>query len=274
MTGSRAQEVRAEPGAPLLRVRSPVFRRGSRLLFRELSFDAVPGTLTAILGPNGAGKSTLLSLAAGLESPGAGQILFRGRPVSAIPRRELARSLAFLQQETALEFGFTVRELVAMGRSAHQNALGTLSASDDAAIAEVLAETGLTGLKDRDARLLSGGERRRVFLAQALVQEPQLLLLDEPTAFLDLRHQAQFQAIIDRRIGAGLAVVAVLHDPNLAAGAAQAVLLWYDGNSEVGAPEAMLSPSKLSRLYGTPVRALQDASGERMLTAAPPLTPV
>ncbi len=258
----------AAPQEPLLRVQSPVFRRGRRVLFSGLSLEVVPGTLTAVLGPNGAGKSTLLSLLAGLEIPESGQILLRGRPVSAIPRRELARAMAFLQQETALEFGFTVRELVALGRSPHQNALGTIGGSDERAIDRVIRETGLTGLENRDARLLSGGERRRVFLAQALVQEPQILLLDEPTAFLDLRHQALFQAIIARRIADGLAVIAVLHDPNQAVGASQVVLLSDDGSSGVGTPAEMLTPQRLTRLYGTPISTIEGTCGERLFVAA------
>ena len=243
----------------LLAVRALAFAREGRTLFEALSFDARPGEVTALIGPNGAGKSTLLSLLAGLDRPSAGTIHFEGVALDAWPRRALAQRLALLAQEAEVELPYTVRELVLMGRAPHQDALGRVRARDEEVLCHALDEVGLAHLAQRPIGALSGGERRRALLAQALAQSPRLLLLDEPTAFLDLRYQALFWEVVARRVAGGLAVIAVLHDPNLAAAwADQVVTLSGDGACQVGSAAQLLTREHLEALYGTRLRLTPD----------------
>ena len=250
--------------SPLLRVRRISFTRGERLLFDGLSFEACPAQVTAILGPNGAGKSTLLAVLSGLVRAQEGDILFDGRPVERWPRQDLARSLAMLQQEGANDVPFTVRELVMLGRSPHQDAFGRSTRQDEAVVDELLEETALTALAARPLHQLSGGERRRAYLAQALAQSPRLLLLDEPTAFLDLKFQARFWEIVSRRVARGLCVIAVLHDPNLAARwADQVVLMPGEGIAcQVGDSRELLRRDNLESLYGAGLNEARAEDGQ------------
>lgn len=250
---------------PLLQVRDLSFARGDRVLFSGLSFEAWPGQVTVLLGPNGVGKSTLCALISRLERPLGGSIAIGARPIDRFSRRALAREIAFLQQEGSDEVPYTVRELVMLGRAPHQGALGQATRRDDAEVSEVLAETSLTPLADRPLSKLSGGERRRAFLAQALAQAPRLLLLDEPTTFLDLGYQALFWEIVSRRVTAGLCVIAVLHDPNLAAQWADQVVLMsgHGGGCQVGSAHDLLTIDRLEALYGTRLHSAHDEAGAR-----------
>jgi iron complex transport system ATP-binding protein len=219
-----------------------------------LSFDVKPGKLLAILGPNGSGKSTLLRTVLGLLPPLEGDVLLFGQPAGAWDRRLLARRVAWVPQAFEGDGGFTGMELVLMGRSPHLGAWGLPSERDLALARSALDELGIGHLASRSTRALSGGERRLLLLARALAQEPALLLLDEPTAFLDLRHQVDVLQRVRVRVDAGLAAVAVLHDANLAASVADEVLLLRDGGVLGHGPvQEWLSAARLEALYGLPM---------------------
>jgi iron complex transport system ATP-binding protein len=217
----------------------------------EVSVAVAPGTLWAVLGPNGSGKSTLLRTVLGLLRPLAGEVRLFGALVAGWERRALARRVAWVPQAFDADAGFTGLELVLMGRAPHQGAWGLPGPKDFAVARAVLAELGIAHLAGRVVSRLSGGERRLLLVARALAQEPALLLLDEPTAFLDLQHQAQVLERLRARVGGGLAAMAVLHDPNLAAAFADQALLLRDGRVLGQGPSAeLLDAERLGRLYG------------------------
>ncbi len=237
-------------------------RRGERVVVDAASFSAEPGTITAILGPNGAGKSSLLLAIAGLL-PFEGRLILDGQDASRLSARERARLLALVLQDPPTDVPFTVAELVLMGRSPHLGRLA-LEGEDDRRIAlEAMRSVDVEALAERPIDQLSGGEKRRVFLARALAQEPRLLLLDEPTAFLDLGHQAQLLAHCRTLAARGLCIVTVLHDPNLAAAYADRVVLMQQGRIvEQGAPSQVLTAERLKALYGAPLLEWRGAEGE------------
>jgi iron complex transport system ATP-binding protein len=225
------------------------------------------GELVALLGTNGSGKTTLLRAFAGTLAPDAGAIRFAGRSVREWRRNELARRVAVLPQQLELPLGFRVSELVAMGRAPHARRLFASTADDDRAIARALTDADASDLADRPAEELSGGERQRLLVAMALAQEPDLLLLDEPTLHLDLAHQVSLLAAIRRlRDQRGLTVIAVLHDLNLAAAFAPRVAV-LDGGRVVadGAPGEVLSPDLVRRVFGVQVDEARTEDGRRHL---------
>jgi len=248
--------------AALLQLRGVSCRYGEREVLHAVDFEAEPGTLTAILGPNGAGKSTLLKAAGGLISF-SGEALLDGRPMAELPRREVARQVALVAQDPPADVPFTVLELVLMGRSPRLGRLALESEHDRALAQQAMVDAGVASLAERPIDQLSGGERRRVFLARALAQEPRLLLLDEPTAFLDLGHQAQVLEHARALAGRGLCVVAVLHDPNLAAAWADRVVLMRDGRVVAAGPSSeVLRAPALQALYGTGLVETSGPGGE------------
>ncbi len=231
----------------------------------EVSLAVAPGTLWAVLGPNGSGKSTLLRTVLGLLRPLAGEVSLFGTAPGRWERRALARRVAWVPQAFEGDAGFTGLELVLMGRAPHQGAWGLPGARDLAVARAVLAELGIAHLAGRVVSRLSGGERRLLLVARALAQEPDLLLLDEPTAFLDLQHQAQVLERVRHRVRGGLAAIAVLHDPNLAAGFADSVLLLRDGRVLGQGPAAeLLDAERLGRLYGLGLTEARTEGGHRL----------
>jgi len=238
---------------------------GSCPVLSGLSLAVAPGTLWAVLGPNGSGKSTLLRTVLGLLGPVAGGVHLFGTPVARWDRRALARRVAWVPQAFDADAGFTGLELVLMGRAPHQGAWGLPGARDLAVARAVLAELGIVHLSGRVVSRLSGGERRLLLVARALAQEPALLLLDEPTAFLDLQHQAQVLERVRARVRGGLAAMAVLHDPNLAAAFADQVLLLREGRVLGQGPSAeLLDAERLGRLYGLGLAEARTESGHRL----------
>jgi iron complex transport system ATP-binding protein len=186
-------------------------RRGGRTILHECTMRAAPGALTAVIGPNGSGKSTLLRVLAGLWSPQAGTVLLDGLPLGTLSRSAIARRIGFLPQDTRCDFAFTVEEMVVMGRHPHrggpdEHVRGRVAS--DAAI----ATCGLAHLRQRPVDRLSGGERHRVAIARCLASEPQILLLDEPTAHLDLQHALDIFALGRSLAESGHAVVIATHD--------------------------------------------------------------
>ncbi len=226
-----------------------------RQVLRDVSLEAAMGELVAIVGPNGAGKSTLLRLLSGALIPWSGSIEVLGRPLAKFDRRALARTVAVVAQENAIAFPFTVLEAVLMGRAPHLAPLSFESPRDLALARRALDRLGLLALAARPMQELSGGERKRVVLARALAQEPKIALLDEPTAFLDLKHIAEIFAILrELRTERGLAVIATLHDLNAAALYADRVLLLKDGAAVAsGAPDQVFTAENLRAVYDTEV---------------------
>lgn len=221
-------------------------RAGSRWLVRDASFTLERGEVLAILGPNGAGKSTLLAALAGDAAPAEGTVLLDGRPLGAIRPLELARRRAVLPQQTFVQFAFTAREIVEMGRAAID-----ADSVDRAAIDLALRHTDAYDLQHRVFPTLSVGEQARVSLARVLAQETPVLLLDEPTAALDLRHQQLVMELARDLAARGAALAVVLHDLNLASAYADRILLLSDGRlAAIGTPRETLTEPLLSDIFG------------------------
>ncbi|HEV8717182.1 MAG TPA: ABC transporter ATP-binding protein, partial [Candidatus Binatia bacterium] len=202
----------------LLTVNHVSFAYGPIEAVRELSFSVAKGEVFGLLGPNGSGKSTVVRLLSRVLTPRSGHISLAGRDVKSYSREELARQIAVVPQETTIELPFSVLEIVLMGRSPHLGRFGFERAEDLAVAQRVMEQTGVSELVTREIHELSGGERQRVILARALAQEPRVLLLDEPTAFLDIKHQVEVYDLVKALSRQNeLTVVATLHDLNLAA---------------------------------------------------------
>jgi len=224
-------------------------------VLRGVSMDLRAGEMLAIVGPNGAGKSTLLKVIGGTLARVRGNVELFGRPLDSYDRRSLATLIATVAQENSIAFQFSVLEVVLMGRAPHLGAFHFETRRDLEIAHSALAHFDLLALARRPIHELSGGERKRVFLARALVQEAKIALLDEPTAFLDMKHVAdifsRFRALCVER---GMATIATLHDLNAAALYADRVLLMKDGTAiACGTPEAVLTAHNLRTVYDTEV---------------------
>jgi len=225
-----------------------------RWLIRGASVRVEPGRLVALLGPNGSGKSTLLRLMAGVWAPTEGTVTLDGAPVGRVARRALARAIALVPQDTHIAFAFSVREIVAMGRHAHLGRFERERAADHAAIREAMARADVTGIADRDATALSGGERQRVLIARSLATDARHLLLDEPTASLDVAHALDVLALCRRLADDGHAVAVALHDLNLARRFATDAVLLRDGAVVAsGAIDTVLTPATVGEVFGVTV---------------------
>jgi iron complex transport system ATP-binding protein len=233
---------------------------GAGPLFTGLSLALGSGECTAIVGPNGSGKSTLVRLLAGLLSPAGGRVLLEGRPVGAIPPRERARRMAAVLPEAPILFNFSVLEVALMGRAPHLGLWGLERPEDYAAAHRALDDVGLAGLEGRAIHDLSSGERQRAIIARSLAQDPRLLLLDEPTAFLDLKHGIAIYEILARlRRSRGLTVVVVSHDLSLVARYVDRIVVLHHGRVVAdGRPVDVLTPAILSPVYETRVEVVRD----------------
>jgi len=239
--------------AALLTAANISVRVGERLLLDGVNLTLRPGEVVALAGPNGAGKSTLLRVLAGDLAPTGGAVSLQGRPLASYRARELAVRRAVLPQQTLLQFAFAAREVVAMGRHPHLGRGGETERDEDL-IAAAMRRTETGHLAARSYPSLSGGEQGRVSLARVLAQEAPLLLLDEPTAALDLRHQQAVLAVARELAADGATVLAVLHDLNLAAAYADRVAL-LDGGRLVacGVPWDVLTADALSAIFAHPI---------------------
>ena len=236
---------------------------GPRRVLVDLSLEVAGGEVVALVGPNGAGKSTALRAAGGLIAPESGRVAVCGRDLPAWRRRELARVLAVVSQFPTLPALSRVRDYVALGRTPHVAFLGAEGRADWEAVAAALALAGVAELAERRLDALSGGERQRVAIARALAQEPSVLLLDEPTANLDLKYQDAILSLL-RRLAAErrLACLIVLHDLSLAGQYCDRVCLLADGRRVgYGAPAQVLDAGRLSAVYDTPLEVLRHPRG-------------
>jgi iron complex transport system ATP-binding protein len=227
------------------------YAAGAPLVVDGVTVRLADGALAGILGPNGSGKTTLLRLLSGTRRPTSGRVLVRDRPLEQLSRREAARQIAVVPQETELAFEYRAIEIVLMGRHPHLGVF-TVEGPDDVRIAQdALAATGTSHLADRMFHELSGGEKQRVVIAAALAQSANLLLLDEPTASLDLGYQLEISSLL-RRLNQdhGVTMAISTHDLNLAASICRELILMRDGRVLAAGPTAdVLTPDNVKRLY-------------------------
>ena len=217
---------------------------------RGVDLTVASAESVALIGPNGSGKSTLLKVVSGVLRPSHGTVRLDDSPIDSLSARRIARRLAMVEQERPMGFDFTVREVVAMGRIPHRGRFARESSDDRQAIDRAMQLADVRELTDRSIRAISGGERQRVYLGMALAQEPDVLLLDEPTTHLDLRHQVQFMTIVRERAEAGMTVLIAIHDLTLAAQVTDRIALMSEGRIVVtGTPGEVLTPSNVRRVF-------------------------
>ena len=220
-------------------------------IVHDLSVRIEPGSFTVIIGPNACGKSTLLRGLSRLLAPKSGRVVLDGRSIADLPAKAVARRLGLLPQTAIAPEGITVRELVARGRYPHQHLLRQWSSGDDAAVDEALAATGTTSLAARHVDALSGGQRQRVWVAMVLAQQTDLLLLDEPTTFLDVAHQVELMELFAELNERGRTVVAVLHDLNHAARYASRIVAMREGRILAeGTPAEVITSERVHEVFG------------------------
>lgn len=241
---------------PLLEARHLVGGYAGRDVLHDVSLTLSPGDFVGVIGPNGCGKSTLLAALTGWLALRGGEVRLLGRPLADYATHDIARQVAVVPQSSVPAFSFTVRETVEMGRYPHLGRFAALNAEDRRLVDEAMAITDVAHLHDRPVDRLSGGEYQRVTIARALAQHPRVLLLDEPTAHLDLGHQqAIFELLMELHTTRQMAVLCVSHDINLAAEYCRQLLLMSAGRViTIGTPEAVITEEYLHAVYGTLVR--------------------
>ncbi|MBW8447758.1 MAG: ABC transporter ATP-binding protein [Arenimonas sp.] len=238
---------------------------GETLVLDELSLAVPPGKITTIVGANACGKSTLLRTMSRLIAPRQGHVLLDGKSVHRTPTRELARTLGLLPQSPIAPEGITVADLVSRGRHPHQGMFSRWTRQDDEAVAGALNATKTADLADRPVDELSGGQRQRVWIAMALAQQTEILLLDEPTTFLDISHQVEvLDLLTDLNHTRGTTIVMVLHDLNLAARYADHLVAIEGGRLHVaGRPEDVLNEQTVREVFGLESRIITDPTSGR-----------
>jgi iron complex transport system ATP-binding protein len=239
----------------VLSARRLSFRYGERDVLREVDLDLHPGRVTILLGPNGSGKSTLIRVLSGVLPPGGGEVLLAGMPPGSYGRREMARLLSVVGQDPPVDFPMTVAAYVALGRFPHQGLFGGMAAADREEVERALATTGLDPLRDRALSEISAGERQRATVARAIAQGARVMLLDEPTAFLDIRHRVAFYEIVTRlAVTRGVAALVASHDLTLCAEYGERIVLLSGGAvASQGRPEEVLTPENVRAAYGVAV---------------------
>jgi iron complex transport system ATP-binding protein len=235
------------------------FAYGDRKVLEDVSLTIGAGEILGILGPNGSGKTTLLKILSAVVQ-GRGDVKLNGRDIAAHSRRELSKLFAVVAQESRVNFPYTVAEIVLMGRANHHSAFALEGKKDLEVARASMALTDALALADRYLHELSGGEKQRVMIARALAQEPQILLLDEPSAFLDFKHQVQVFELLGRlNRERGLTIIAALHDLNLAALFFPRLIILRDGKLfRDGKPSEVLTEKTIEEVYGIRVRVEHD----------------
>jgi iron complex transport system ATP-binding protein len=253
---------------PLVRVREVSFRYGQREILRDVSLDVHRGEILSVLGPNGCGKTTLLRCIAGALIPSGGSLQVGGDEVQNLPPPARARRIGFLFQDHTPSFPFAISDVVIMGRAPHLGFFGFPGRRERALADEALERVGMLHLKDRPYTRVSGGERQLVLLARALVQDPEVILLDEPTAHLDLRNQALTLRMVRSLAADGMTMIMTTHDPNHALWFGGRAALMKDGRiSAVGPASEVMTEATLSATYDVDVALFSPASrirGERL----------
>jgi iron complex transport system ATP-binding protein len=235
---------------------------GARPVLRGVSLELAAGEVLGLAGPNGAGKTTLFRAATRVVALDRGEVRIGGTPVSALTRRELARRIAVVPQDVAIPFPFRAGEVVLMGRAPHRSGFAFEAVADVERARACLALVGIESLADRPMSELSGGERQLVLVARALAQEPEVLLLDEPTAHLDLRHRTVVLERVREFAGAGGAALVVSHDLTLAARSCKKLALLAGGTlAACGPPADVLRPPLLARVFGVEAEVLPAPDG-------------
>lgn len=240
---------------------------GERTVIEGLDFRVPDGKITTILGPNACGKSTLLRSLSRLLTPKAGQVLLDGKRVHSMPAKALARTLGLLPQTPLAPEGITVADLVGRGRQPHQGVFSRWSHADDLAVAEALEVTATSELSERAVDELSGGQRQRVWIAMALAQQTDVLLLDEPTTFLDVSHQVEvLDLLTDLNRSRGTTIVMVLHDLNLAARYADYLVAMRQGSIQAqGSPGEILTEQVVASVFGLASKVISDPTTNKPL---------
>ncbi len=257
---------------PAFRVRNLTFgyRTEAQPVLGGLTFAIPSQAVTAILGPNGAGKSTLLHLLLGWHRPQQGEILLHGKPLSAYARAKLSREVGLVPQREHVPFAFHVREYLLLGRSPHIGMLSTPNQQDLALVEAALERLGIAHLANREVASLSGGEHQLVLIARALIQGAPIVLLDEPTAHLDLGNKYRILDLLQSLADEGRTVVFSTHDPQAAASIANHILLLRSGQLLfTGDPTQALTAERLSALYATPLQVAQWSEHTIVLPAEP-----
>ena len=228
---------------------------GKRQILNNVSFSIEKGQLVTLLGPNGVGKSTLLNCVTGLLKPQGGKVFLDDEDIFSLSRKSIARKIAYVPQKNNVPFDYLVKEFVVMGRTAHLGILTTPSEHDYELVDDALLKLGITDLAERQINELSGGDQQKACIARALVQEPELVILDEPTAALDYGNQIKVLNLIKELLGLGFAVIQTTHNPDhcfMLGG--QVAILDNSGNLEIGDCSNIMTEKKLSDVYNTDLR--------------------
>jgi iron complex transport system ATP-binding protein len=245
---------------PIVEVEGVTFRYRGEPVLREVSVAVPEGELLGVVGPNSSGKTTLLRLLSRVLAPEAGTIRLGGRNLQGLRRAEVARSVAVVPQELAVAFPYTALQVVLMGRHPHAPGAFFETASDLAVALEAMKAAGVDDLRDQPLDQVSGGERQRIVIAKALAQRPRLLLLDEPTAHLDLAHQVEILRLFRRlHRDEGMTIVLVSHDVTMAAACCDRLLLLSRGRvAALGSPADVVTAERIAEVYGCRVEVEQD----------------
>ncbi|AWK72724.1 ABC transporter ATP-binding protein [Rhodococcus sp. NPDC019627] len=240
---------------------------GDRIIVENLNLEVKTGVITTVIGPNGCGKSTLLRALGRLLKPRSGSVVLDGKAIGSLRTKDVARILGMLPQAPIAPEGLTVADLVARGRHPHQSWIRQWSSDDEGEVAEALALTGVSELADRPVDQLSGGQRQRAWISMALAQGTDILLLDEPTTYLDLAHSIEVLDLVDRmHEEMGRTVVMVLHDLNLAIRYSDQLIVMRDGKVvAAGAPKDIISAELLLEVFGLEAAVIGDPVSDRPL---------
>lgn len=244
---------------PILRAHDLTIAQGGHTIVSNLTLDIPTGKFTAIIGPNGCGKSTLLRTLARILTPAAGHVELDGKPLTTLPSRVIAQSIGLLPQAPSAPVAMRVADLVARGRTPHQRLFSPWSHDDQRAVTDALDLTHLTDLSDAPLHTLSGGQRQRAWIAMVLAQETPLLLLDEPTTYLDLAHQVEVLGLLRGLTDRGKTIVAVLHDLNLTARHADHIVAMRDGRIQrQGPPDLVLTQAAMADVFDLDCTVIPD----------------
>ena len=242
-----------------IKIENLKFAYNGKLALDQIDLDVGPGEILSLVGPNGSGKSTLLKAISGVLTPKAGVVLLDGQSIAELKVIEIAKKIASLEQDHHVGFDFSVRELIEWGRTPHRSRLARWSDADEAAVAKAIDITGLDLFQSKSIHEISGGEKQRVFLAMAIAQEPQVLLLDEPTAHLDLKYQLDVLKLLRQLSRMGMSIVMAVHDLNLAADISHRICVLNNGLFVAcGSPGDVVTHELIDLVWGVKASVKQE----------------